>query len=338
MLLYCCTGGNMAKRIKFCPKCMNIIHKNDEKCSVCGLLVSEMQQKEIEKIEKQEKLFEQAKEDLSKQIAEENSIEENEGSVENTEQNFGSQENQNSENSNTPAPKRHRHKKKKQRVEDTPQYTVDEDGNFNIDTKDVTFLEGMETPTYSVKKARGDAPVIEKLKWWEIYKWADRMLAKRKIMKEVNKASRKIPYGINKVSMIILCLLFGWMGAHDFYAKNNKKGWTILSFDIVVGIVLSVPVLYKIMGVFVGGGLAFFVLFIWIFDFIDLLMNRYKYRISKEEFISNLNVKTRAKLGKRYIALDKTVFKAKEEKRIEKLNKKKQKKSKHKKEKINDGK
>ena len=68
-------------------------------------------------------------------------------------------------------------------------------------------------------------------------------------------------------------------------------------------------------------------------DLIDLIFNRYKYRISKEEFISNLNVATRAKLGKKYIALDRTVFKAKEQKRIDKMNKKK---NKHKKLKNND--
>ena len=128
------------------------------------------------------------------------------------------------------------------------------------------------------------------------------------------------------------------MGAHNFYAKNNKKGWTVLAFDVVVAVVLSVPVLYKIMGIFVGGGLAFAVLMMWVLDFIDILMNRYKYRISKEEFISNLNVKTRANLGRKYIALDKTVFKAKEQKRIDKINKKLNKKNRHKQEKTDNGK
>ncbi len=324
----------MAKRIKFCPKCMNIIRKNDEKCSSCGLLVSEMQKAEEERQEKEEKYFEQAKEEYNKAAAEEQIESVAEDSAEDT--STENQENVQNVEAQQQA-KRHKHKKKKQpKVEDVPQYTVDEDGNFDIDTKDVTFLEGVEAPTYSVKKARGDAPVIEKLKWWEIYKWADRLLAKRKIMKEVNKASRTIPYGINKANMIILCVLFGWMGAHNFYGKNNKKGWTVLAFDVVIGIVLAVPVLYKIMGIFVGGGLTFIVMMMWLIDLIDILLNRYKYRISKEEFISNLNVKTRAKLGKKYIALDKTVFKEKEQKRIDKLNKKKNKKKKQKKENNND--
>ena len=34
----------MAKRMRFCPRCMNMIRKNDEKCSSCGLEVSAMQE------------------------------------------------------------------------------------------------------------------------------------------------------------------------------------------------------------------------------------------------------------------------------------------------------
>ena len=343
----------MAKRIRFCPRCMNIIRKNDEKCSSCGLLVEDMQKAEEERLAKQEALFDAAVEERERETenkVSKNRKKENDKDVDNSTSESKSDSLQgiseervedevvdkadNTEGEKT-QPKRHKHKKKKQpRPEDLPQYTVDAEGNFDIDTKDVSFLEGVEKQTYSVKKARGDAPVIEKIKWWEIYKWADRILARRKVMKEVNKASRKIPYGINKVNMMILCLLFGWMGAHNFYAKNLKKGFTVLIFDVIVGVVAAVPALYKIMGIFVGGGLAFCVTMMWILDIIDLILNRYKYRISKEEFISNLNIKTRAKLGKKYISLDKTVFKAKEQKRIDKINKKLDKKNKHKKEKI----
>ena len=322
----------MAKRIRFCPRCMNIIKKNDEKCSSCGLLVEDMQKAEEERLTKQEELFDTAVEEREREIEnrqsknnqDDNKKDDEDSSLSQStdekedEVNFGVEDKE-----GNALPKRHKHKKKKQpKVEDAPQYTIDADGNFDIDTKDVSFLEGVEKQTYSVKKARGDAPVIEKLKWWEIYKWADRILARRKVMKEVNKASRKTPYGISRVNMIILCLLFGWMGAHNFYARNLKKGFTILAFDVVVGVVVSVPALYKIMGIFVGGGLAFCVTMMWLLDLIDLLLNRYKYRISKEEFISNLNIKTRAKLGEKYIGLDKAVFKAKEQKRIDKINRK----------------
>lgn len=211
--------------------------------------------------------------------------------------------------------KRHKHKRKKS---DLPNYTVDENGDYDIDTSDVTYLEGVENPTYSVKKARGEVET-EKLKWWEIYKWADRMLAKRKISKEVNKASHKEPFGVKRWAMIVLCLLFGWMGAHNFYAKNYKRGWFVLISMFVVFIVTGVDKLAEIMGVFVGGGLGFVVLAMWIYDFICLIFNKYRYRISREEFISNLNVETRAKLGKKYIKMDKASFKAKEKARQEKI-------------------
>ena len=225
-------------------------------------------------------------------------------------------------------PKRHKHKSKIKK-EDQPKYTVDSDGSYNIDTSDVTYLEGIEAPTYSVRKARGDAPKEEKLKWWEIYKWADRMLAKRKIMKEVRKASHKRPEGIKKSSMLLWCLFFGWLGIHNFYAKNNKKGWTIVIFDIIIGLVINIQPLYEFMGVFVGGGLGFVVLAMWLYDLCCLIIDKYRYRISKEEFISNLNVETRSKLGKKYVAFDRSVFKEKEKARLEKLNKKKEKRRKN---------
>ena len=92
---------------------------------------------------------------------------------------------------------------------------------FFIVASDVTYLERAKIPTSSVKKARGDAPVQEKLEWWEIYKWADRMLARRKINKEVKKAATKTPARIKRGGMITLCLFFGWLGIHNFYGGNT---------------------------------------------------------------------------------------------------------------------
>ena len=42
MIIYKGIGENMGILDKFCPNCMNIIRKKDEKCSNCGMLVSEM--------------------------------------------------------------------------------------------------------------------------------------------------------------------------------------------------------------------------------------------------------------------------------------------------------
>ncbi len=342
----------MAKKILFCPRCMNRVHKGDEKCTNCGLSRDEMEEM-LTKKPKEEKVEESAKpivknedggisidtqaiindqsilseENKDNEEAEKASEEASEEQVEEPSEQVSYEKGIDSneigkvvfEESKA---KRHKHKKKKQ--EELPEYSVDENGEYNINTKDVTFLEGVEAPTYSVKKARGDYKQ-EKLKWWEIYKWADRHLAKRKIMKEVNKASRKTPYGISRGVMITLCLLFGYMGAHSLYAKNYGRGLTSLISFIIAVIVISVEPLYRIMGVFVGGGLGFLVMAMWVVDLLALIMNRYKYRISKEEFISNLNVETRAKISNKYIDFDRTVFKAKEEKRKEKILRKKNK-------------
>lgn len=339
----------MAKRIRFCTRCMNIIKKNDAKCSKCGYSVKKMQ----EELEKKEGVASQIytasmknetkeQEPVVEAVKEETALTETQGQTLEEEGKTGTaqeyeeideltQDNMDMRKVGTVTfetepnkPKRHKHKSKAKK-EDKPKYTVDADGSYNIDTSDVTYLEGIEKPTSSVKQARGDVKQ-EKIEWWDIYKWADRMLAKRKIMKEVNKASHKIPEGIKRASMIAWCFFFGWLGIHNFYARNYKKGWTVVIFDVIIAPVIFIPVLYKYIGISIGGGLGFIVLAMWIMDLFALCFNKYKYRISKEEFISNLNVNTRAKIGKKYIALDKATFKAQEKARLEKLYNKKNKK------------
>ena len=162
----------------------------------------------------------------------------------------------------------------------------------------VTFFEKQDE--YSVKKARGEY-TPEKIEWWEIYKWADRMLARRKVKKEVNKASRVKPAFVSKVKLFLLCVFFGWFGVHNFYAKNIAKGWTVLSLMTISIIVVVVEPLTRIMGVFVGGGFAFIVVTMWIYDLVSIILNRYKYKTVRMQFIRKLNVETRAKLGKKYI-------------------------------------
>lgn len=314
----------MAKRIRFCPRCMNIIHRNDKECSSCGLSMEKMLEMQLENEDKKDKLVAEA---IEKANQEESEVSETEASVSAVQ----------NPDENAVKPKRHKHKPKNKQLkkEDLPEYTVDENGEYNINTKDVTFLEDIDYKSYSKKQALGEKPAREKIKWWEIYKWADLMLARRKINKEVKKASYKIPYGISRTKMLLLCIFFGWFGAHDFYAKNNKRGWTVLSFSFVVALVINIPVLYKLMGIFVGGGLGFVLVVMWLGDLFAIITNHYKYRISKEEFISNLNVATRGKLAKRYWNLDRPTFKAREQKRIDKIyekqNKKKLKKEKRRK-------
>ena len=297
---------------KFCPKCMNIIRKKDTVCSECGMPVSEMEFEQgvsiIPKISntkqddtfenndssEQQKLSKKEKRKLDRQKEidfEKAFIQEDADEEENT-SDVVEEEVQEEHK-----PKRHKHKPKKNN-KNIPEFSVDGEGKFDIDTKDVTFFEKEEE--YSVRKARGDVKQ-EKLKWWEIYKWADRLLARRKIMKEVNKAARVKPDFVSKIKMMILCLLFGIFGVHNFYAGNKKRGWAVVIMWVIILPVISIKVLYDFMGVFVGGGLGFVVMFMWVYDFICICFNRYKYDITKMQFIRKLNAETRAKLGKKYI-------------------------------------
>ncbi|MBQ9790793.1 MAG: hypothetical protein IJW24_04310 [Clostridia bacterium] len=306
--------------IRFCPKCMNIIKKKDTECSSCGMLVSEMDfsgnPKIIPKIEdklddevivkdektgKEKKLSRREKRKLAE--AQEIDFEkafsdEDDGVEESVESESIDADGQAETQDGQAKPKRHKHKPKKKTKSDAPEFSVDESGKFDIDTKDVTFFEQQEE--YSVKKARGEIKQ-EKLKWWEIYKWADRLLARRKIMKEVNKAARVKPDFISKGKLMILALLFGWLGLHNFYAGNKKRGWAVIIMWAIIIPVIMIDVLYNIMGVFVGGGLGFVVLSMWVFDFAAICFNKYKYDITKMQFIKKLNTETRAKLGKKYI-------------------------------------
>ena len=203
------------------------------------------------------------------------------------------------EASQTAVRKRRKHKRKQQEV---PDVKKDENGELEIDTTDVTYFEGAKQP-YGAKSARGERD-DEKIQWWEIYKWADLYLARRKINKEVNKAARIEPTYIKHGVLLCLAILFGWMGAHNFYAKNRGKGWFVLSSLIIALIVVSVPAFKGVIDVSIGGGLGFVILIMWLSDVISIIMRRYKFRESKLKFIAKLNLETRKKLGKKYININ----------------------------------
>lgn len=198
-----------------------------------------------------------------------------------------------------PVRKRRKHKRKQQEL---PDVKKDENGELEIDTTDVTYFEGAKQP-YGAKSARGERD-DEKIQWWEIYKWADLYLARRKINKEVNKAARIEPTYIKHGVLLCLAILFGWMGAHNFYAKNRGKGWFVLSSLIIALIVVSVPAFKGVIDVSIGGGLGFVILIMWLSDVISIIMRRYKFRESKLKFIAKLNLETRKKLGKKYININ----------------------------------
>lgn len=191
-----------------------------------------------------------------------------------------------------------RERKKKDR---RPEFNV-KDGELDINTSDVTYLP--QTYTYSAKKARGEYKK-PKIKWWEIYKWADVMLARRKIKKQVKKASYYKPVQFSAAKMITLCILFGWLGLHNFYARNYRKAWfTLIACVLGLTIIFTENPFFNAIRISIGGGLMFIVMFMWITDFIDLCFAKYKYRLSKYKFIDSLNLDTRATLGTKYIDKD----------------------------------
>ena len=206
-----------------------------------------------------------------------------------------------------------RKRKRKSRL-NRPIFDIDENGEFNIDTTDVEIV-GEETgkiiderfeQSYSIKKSRGDFRP-PRVKWWEIYKLADRHFARRKIKKEVNKAARIRPSFINKTKLLLLAIFIGWSGAQNFYAKNKRKGWvSLITLVAWIGITLlarSVTFFSKIE-ISVGGLAGLTNLLIWITDIFNIIFNKFKFRLQIDKFISEMNVETRAKLGEKYIDLE----------------------------------
>lgn len=320
----------MAKRV--CPMCAEIIDKKLTKCPICGHNFAAEKEDELaafansldEKGEQksniapsagvvtQENLSENGDKDnldISSDGADTNlSADKNDAETtltedaEKTSAAGGANEAgaaSGNEASQTAVRKRRKHKRKQQEV---PDVKKDENGELEIDTTDVTYFEGAKQP-YGAKSARGERD-DEKIQWWEIYKWADLYLARRKINKEVNKAARIEPTYIKHGVLLCLAILFGWMGAHNFYAKNRGKGWFVLSSLIIALIVVSVPAFKGVIDVSIGGGLGFVILIMWLSDIISIVLRRYKFRESKLKFIAKLNLETRKKLGKKYININ----------------------------------
>ena len=315
--------------MKRCPRCSSEVSVLDKACPRCGLSLEQMEEfkknfafddennneqdgvnerplskKELKKQEKERKKAEKkSKKEAAKNYVNDtdfakyatNSGEENEDVILETD---------------TYAER----KRKKKRQQAKPVFEIDENGEFHIDTKSVELvgektgklLEERYEQSYSIKKSRGDY-VPPKIKWWEIYKLADRHFARGKIKKEVNKAAKIKPSFVKKSKLILLSFFLGWCGAHNFYAKNKKKGWVsvfcLLISITVVSLSTKVTFFNRIV-TSVGGGCGFVFSFIWISDFINIITNQFKYRVQIDKFISSMNVETRAKLGEKYIDLD----------------------------------
>ncbi len=305
--------------MKQCPRCSAVITSKMEKCEKCGLPLDSVDfsdEFEKQELEMQNKKAEKKAEKRAKKLARKQELKEKREreSVSTTDfSKFAS----NVEHEEEPEEYIEKKglfgskKKKKKNKQEKPNFEIDENGEFYISTSDVEIvgeetgklIEEQHSKSYSVKKARGDYKE-PKIKWWEIYKLADRAFARRKIKKEVNKAAKIKPEFVKKSSLLTRAIFLGWCGAHNFYAKNIKKGWTsVISLILWMGIAFFasfVPFLSKIQ-ISVGGCAGFICIFIWFGDIFNIAFNSFKYRLQREKFIFSLNIETRAKLGEKYI-------------------------------------
>lgn len=292
--------------MKQCPRCASEIGNKDKVCPRCGLPTDRMEfAKELEEEAKSSKLNRAQKKEkrrlakLEKKEAKRQKKLEREISSTDFSQ-FASKETK----------RKNVRGRKNDKFMD---FTIDENGEFNIDTSDVEIigdktmkiLEERREQTYSVKKARGDYR-LERIKWWEIYKLADRSFARRKIKKQVTKASRVKPDNVKKGKLFCLCLFLGWIGAHNFYVRNRKKGWTSVIFFSIscLSMMFSSLAFIKAIELWLIGFTGFVVIFMWMSDLVNILFGQFSYRIQRDKFISGMNVTTRAKLGEKYIDLD----------------------------------
>lgn len=112
---------------------------------------------------------------------------------------------------------------------------------------------------------------------------------------------------MNKTKLLLLAIFFGWMGGHNFYAKNYKRGFVSLAMLFisvgVISLAKYVPFFASIQ-ISIGGFTGFINVFMWVSDIINICFNNYKYRIQKEAFLDKLNFNTRSKLGEKYYDME----------------------------------
>lgn len=295
--------------IRVCPRCASIVYGKKKSCSNCGYVFNE-EKKLTTDMEKQSSQFLTKNERKNVAEAQENK----EGAPTDASVNAVHAENVQEAQNEQKTTKRHKHKPKRKHVAMNVDEVVkqegivakkQEDGTYTIDTSDVTYLP--QDASYSVKKARGEY-TPPKIQWWEIYKWADLYLARRKIKKQVNKAAVKKPEEISYVKMFFLALFLGWFGAHVFYANDKKRGWAMLIMTVVCFSCATVIMKYSSMQYWLGtvvGVLGLILFCMWISDLVRILFKKFRFRDSKLDFIRTLDIKTRATLSKKYIDLEK---------------------------------
>lgn len=180
-------------------------------------------------------------------------------------------------------------------------------GGVHINVDEFAYfgkIKSKYNPSKFVSKVNGKYE-IEKLKWWEIYKWADRQLAKRRINKVVKKEAVKRPERVSFGILLLLTIFTGYMGVHNFYAGNIKRGIVQAScFGLAMGFVMflnNIPFFEMYMQGLLCALPGLISIIMWASDILMLILRRFKYATSRLEYIKTLDLETRARLGKKYI-------------------------------------
>ncbi len=177
----------------------------------------------------------------------------------------------------------------------------------HIDVSSISFLQGKVglQNKYKPKQAGEEIDYRqEKLKWWEIYRFADRWLVRRAINKHVRKASVVRPEKTSFWTLLLLAIFTGFLGGHSFYAKNYKRGIVSLScfsLSIVMVVLMDyIPFMQNFQySLCALPGLIS--LMMWAWDILLIIIKKYKFRVSKLDYIYSLDVETRARLNNKYI-------------------------------------
>ena len=316
----------MTKRPRLCPRCGELLKRSDAVCPSCGTSIEvqkkgddfakeeNLREKRNERIEAQVVLSENMSKAKREQLEKEAAKKRTQGSIKEEKDIADSM-------SNSKRKKLERDRKKTNKAKAQHKkpvlesVSVDANGKTDINVSDVSFFTEEEKRKNAGKKYK----MPEKLKWYDIFRWADRWLARRKVKRVVNKAATEIPERVNKWTMLSLCIFFGYMGAHSLYSRNWTRALVVMGSFVVTVVLCSIPQVQaygmrsdSVMHIIIAP-LALIFLITWIFDLVRIIFNRFRYRESRNKFIETLNFDTRAILGKRYIKKEIAEMKAQEQ-------------------------
>lgn len=291
---------------KICRNCFNYVDKNEEICPICNKPTNGKPLKE--KKEKVERLTKKKKDVAIEgvEVVDTNSMQASE-STNITDNSLESESIKKEKKVDTrpkwiPKHKRANYAEEKERLKGTH---VRVKGK-HIDVSTISVLQGkVGDNKYKPKTAGGEIDYRqEKLQWWEIYKFADRWLVRRAINKHVKKASYERPKRVSYWLLLVLSIFTGFVGGHSFYARNYKRG--IVSASLF-GLSMSMVVLMEYFPWFSNFQYSLCALpgliciMMWIWDIMLILIKKYRFRISKLNFIYSLDVETRSRIHNKYI-------------------------------------